>query len=98
MPTLYIKLQLEMSCEISNCRHLLFQVSDRQNEFLLSFSSVSSRDQIWPSWGCKKGKFRPLGHLQSLSASSLRVCNYGEKLVCKRYHLQMDLTDMYEEW
>lgn len=73
MPTLYIKLQFELSCEISNCRHLLFQVSDRQNEFMLWFSSLSSRGQMWPSWGCKKGKFRPLGHLHSLSASSLRV-------------------------
>ena len=86
-----------MFCEMSNSRYLLFQVSDRQNDFLLWFSSVSSRSQMWPSWGCQKGKFRPLGHSQSLSASSLRVCNYGEKLVCKRFHLQMEVTDRYEE-
>ena len=36
----YIKLQFEMFCEITNSRHLLFQVSDRQNEFLPWFLSV----------------------------------------------------------
>jgi hypothetical protein len=86
-----------MFCELSNSR-LLFQVSGRQNEFMLWFSSMSPRSQTWPSWGCQRGKFRPLGHSQSLSASSLRVCNCGEKLVYKRYHFQMEGTDVCEEW